>query len=306
MDLSEKILDGNKEQNYNLDDWKDIYKLIMHEEEEVIRKNITSHINKIIEKIQGFKVLLLCRSIGIIDDLDADRIYSNISKGDKDNILLIINSAGGRIEPAYLISKCCKEYAKEKFIVSIPRRAKSAATLIALGADEIHMGPLSEIGPIDPQMRSGPALSLSSALEYLAILCTQYPKTSNMFAEYLARTLPLHALGYYQRISESAEHYAIRLLQSGNKVLKNKDVKQIAHKFVYEYKDHSFVIGKDEAMEIFGDNIIKVKTNEYAIGNQIYDFLEKINLIFGLKKKVYNLIGSCDDLDLMDIPEQKF
>jgi len=37
--------------------------------------------------------------------------------------------------------------------VVVPRTAKSAATLLAIGADEIHMGPLGQLGAgIDPQM----------------------------------------------------------------------------------------------------------------------------------------------------------
>lgn len=34
----------------------------------------------------------------------------------------------------------------------MPLKANSAATLIALGADEIVMGPFSELGPIDPSL----------------------------------------------------------------------------------------------------------------------------------------------------------
>ena len=35
----------------------------------------------------------------------------------------------------------------------VPNMAKSAGTLIALGADRIVMGYCSELGPIDPQIR---------------------------------------------------------------------------------------------------------------------------------------------------------
>ena len=42
-----------------------------------------------------------------------------------------------------------REYSK-KFSVLIPYRAYSAASLLALGADEIVMHPFAELGPIDP------------------------------------------------------------------------------------------------------------------------------------------------------------
>ena len=42
-----------------------------------------------------------------------------------------------------------REYC-DKFSVLVPDKAHSAATMIALGADEIVMSNLSEISPIDP------------------------------------------------------------------------------------------------------------------------------------------------------------
>jgi Serine dehydrogenase proteinase len=42
-----------------------------------------------------------------------------------------------------------------KLVFVIPDMAKSAATLLALGADEIRLGPASDLGPIDPQMQIG-------------------------------------------------------------------------------------------------------------------------------------------------------
>jgi ClpP class serine protease len=41
---------------------------------------------------------------------------------------------------------------KRKLRVIVPNTAKSAATVFALGADEIIMGYPSELGPIDPQV----------------------------------------------------------------------------------------------------------------------------------------------------------
>ena len=44
-----------------------------------------------------------------------------------------------------------REFAK-RFCVLIPYRAYSAASLIALGADEIVMHPYGNLGPTDPQL----------------------------------------------------------------------------------------------------------------------------------------------------------
>jgi len=45
----------------------------------------------------------------------------------------------------------CRQHCTNLFRVIVPNMAKSAATLVALGADVIVMGYFSELGPIDPQ-----------------------------------------------------------------------------------------------------------------------------------------------------------
>lgn len=67
------------------------------------------------------------------------------------NLDLMIHSPGGNGVVAEKIVDMCRQHCIEKFRVIVPNMAKSAATLIALGADEIVMGYCSELGPIDPQ-----------------------------------------------------------------------------------------------------------------------------------------------------------
>lgn len=42
-----------------------------------------------------------------------------------------------------------------RLTVIVPDQAKSAATLLALGAHQILMGPTSDLGPVDPQFQLG-------------------------------------------------------------------------------------------------------------------------------------------------------
>jgi hypothetical protein len=149
-----------------------------------------------------------------INRFTSNRLYSAVTDHSHDPakaLFLMLHTNGGKVEPAYLISKCCKKSAP-KFVVAVPRFAKSAGTLIALGADEIHMGIVSELGPIDPQIGEYPALGLGSAVEHIATLCKKHPDAVEMLAKYLASSLNLHDLGYFERVSESAVQYAERLL----------------------------------------------------------------------------------------------
>lgn len=74
-----------------------------------------------------------------------------MSIGHVDILRLILNSPGGDGVVAEKIVEMCRHYCK-KLEVIIPNMAKSAATMIALGSDEVTMGYCSEIGPIDAQV----------------------------------------------------------------------------------------------------------------------------------------------------------
>jgi hypothetical protein len=64
---------------------------------------------------------------------------------------LILHSPGGSPEAAEQIVQYLRTQFDDLRAI-IPLQAKSAATMIALGCDEIWMGPYSELGPIDPQI----------------------------------------------------------------------------------------------------------------------------------------------------------
>lgn len=69
-------------------------------------------------------------------------------------LALVLNSPGGIIEAAEKIGLMIRDNVKD-LIVIIPDAAKSAATMLALLANQIFMSDLSELGPIDPQIVVG-------------------------------------------------------------------------------------------------------------------------------------------------------
>lgn len=226
---------------------------------------------------------------------DSDRVYSAIRTlvQNKKPLLLILLSNGGEPGSAYLIGKLCRESSQGKFVIVVPRHAKSAATLLATAADEIHMGSLSELGPIDPQINKMPALGLKNSIEHIAELVNKFPESSNMFAKFLWYSVEPIQIGYYERAAESAEQYAKILLESHKPNL-SAPPQEIAHKLVYEYKDHGFVIDKSEAEKIFGPSIVKSDTPEYSLGNSIYVELSKVEDIADLLGYDFYFIGSLD------------
>ncbi|WP_445168715.1 SDH family Clp fold serine proteinase [Mycolicibacterium sp. Dal123E01] len=82
---------------------------------------------------------------GIVD------LLHNVSDGKP--IDLLLNSPGGDIDTAEKIITLIRKRAEAAPVrVIVPDYAKSAATLIALGANQVVMSHTSELGPIDPQV----------------------------------------------------------------------------------------------------------------------------------------------------------
>ena len=84
-----------------------------------------------------------------MDDYVLVPLYKQLcSIGKTERIDLFLNSYGGAVDTPYKIVNLIREFC-DNFSVIIPFVAKSAATMVAIGADEIVMGPISELGPID-------------------------------------------------------------------------------------------------------------------------------------------------------------
>ena len=104
---------------------------------------------------------------------------------------LLLWTPGGDGEVAVRLARaaqaCCRE-----FTVIIPDIAKSAGTLLALGADNVLMSPASDLGPVDPQFEMGEYDLISAkdiiaavdrALEDIAVRPETYPLHSAMLSD---------------------------------------------------------------------------------------------------------------------------
>lgn len=103
---------------------------------------------------------------------------------------LLLASPGGDGETAIRIVRSLQARCAE-LTVLLPDMAKSAATILCLGADRIVFGPGGDLGPVDPQMRY-PNGTLASAKELVEAVdeaekrITANPETYPLFANLLA------------------------------------------------------------------------------------------------------------------------
>ncbi|HEV2195052.1 MAG TPA: hypothetical protein VGR55_05700 [Candidatus Acidoferrum sp.] len=97
---------------------------------------------------------LFAHPAGIIMNEDAELIENVLRSCDTagfEGLDLMVHSPGGMPDAAGDLIRVCRTYFKS-FRVVIPNMAMSAATVLAMGSDEVLMSETSKLGPIDPQM----------------------------------------------------------------------------------------------------------------------------------------------------------
>lgn len=175
----------------------------------------------------------------VLQDGDADMLEEILRNtlDDSNQLVLILNCPGGDALAAERVISVCRSYSKDGFIVIVPKMAKSAATMICLGANEIWMSPTSELGPIDPQIPvwndSGTSVKYLAAHEIIESyndLVKAANETKGRIEPYLQQlarydSRDIRRIVSAQKLSESI---AVRSLQSG--YMKGKTESQIKKK----------------------------------------------------------------------------
>ncbi|MDE2482149.1 MAG: hypothetical protein KGN02_08160 [bacterium] len=189
--------------------------------------------------------------------------------------VLLIHSSGGFGKDAYRIARLFQKQC-DGFTAIVPRRAKSAATLLALGAQGIILGPYAELGPLDAQMvdydreirmsaldevKALERLHASSleAVDQLVIaliartqkkLDTLLPVALNFVAETvkpLVEKIDTIHFTQMSRTLKEAEEYAKRLLYLNYQKAR---ADTIANQLVETYPTHGFMIDFEEARRL--------------------------------------------------------
>jgi hypothetical protein len=156
----------------------------------------------------------------------------------------------------------------DQWSILIPFRANSAATLIALGADQIVLGKQGELGPIDPQltvsrMVTQPGGGQSLVQEQMAVEdIIAYTKfiheraglsdqeaLSNALSK-LTERLDAVSLGSVYRTHLHIRDVAQRMLQSHKKPLPERTITTIIETLAEKVYAHGHAIGLKEAKGI--------------------------------------------------------
>lgn len=190
---------------------------------------------------------------------------NKIPANEEDIDFLIVSNGGDPITSLQIISILRERF--KTITVIVPYVAYSAATILALGADEIIMHPYSNLGPVDPQLtisrqnNDGQASNIQFGSEdvrnYIEFVKSDVGITDqnhlmtafNALAEEVG-PLPIGSSKRSQQLSLSL---SIKMLES-HIADKNKAA-TIAQTLNTSYYHHGYAVGRREAKEI-GLNIV--------------------------------------------------
>jgi hypothetical protein len=205
--------------------------------------------------------------IQIADDV-IRLLYDHLEAGSKiareKGIDLFIHSNGGSSTVPWRLVNLIREYTKN-FSVLVPHRAFSAATLIALGADELVMHPMGNLGPIDPSVTNGFNPVLPQAPGQLAPISVEdvsaYFKLikdevgirheDELIAAVSAMTEKVHplALGNVQRSHNQSRMMARKLLKMRSSNTLDHEIEQLIETLKSNLFFHGHPISRHEARE---------------------------------------------------------
>ena len=229
---------------------------------------------------------------------------------------LVIHSGGGNIHVAYQMIQLLRLHA-ERVNACVPFYAKSAATLLCLGANRIFVDKLAQLGPLDAQIyeeKKGGMGEFSSALnpfktleqlrefslETLDITVKMIAMRSGMdldeclkhAIQFIRKTtgplftqLKPEKLGEYSRTLAIGSEYGDRLLRRFASWDEDKRMK-ILEKLVHGYPSHDYIIDYHELQEMGFDVSLFSEDEQPAVLNLL------INVISSEKNIVTMILPS--------------
>ena len=109
-------------------------------------------IKELNKKLGGTLVTYFNNPRGSVCHDDVLALFELLEKiGRQDKIYLFIKSSGGNGQASLRLVNLLRQYCDEVVAV-IPLDCASAATMVALGANEIHMGPMAYLTPVDTSL----------------------------------------------------------------------------------------------------------------------------------------------------------
>lgn len=218
-----------------------------------------------------------------------------LKQKDRKKIDLFIYSRGGDSDVPWSLVSMIREYCEEgSFSVLIPYRAHSAATVIALGADEIVMTKKGELGPIDITLQRGPynptegdhgqrlPISVEDVMGYFSLLekvgCARPDEKMKGFEQLTSQVHPL-VLGTVSRLLEQTQLVALRLLGTRAHAFTEDHNREIIKRLSSEIYSHRHTISRTEAISYLELSQV-IKAEEASISDELWKLYSAYKELF--------------------------
>lgn len=241
--------------------------------------------------------------------MDVVPLFSNQLRqmGRVTKIDLFLYSSGGDTMVPWRLVSMIREYC-DTFSVLVPYKAHSAASMIALGADEIVMSDLSELSPIDPSTAnafnpidsSNPnnpnariPISVEDVVAFMALAKDKFGikdeiELGKIFMKFVDASPSIHplALGNVNRTHNLIRLLAKRLLKSHKNKMREDEMEKVVEFFTEKLHAHTYFIGRREAKEDLGlSTVVEANADLARAMTGLYDIYAGE---MGLGKTVWN------------------
>jgi len=201
---------------------------------------------------------------------------------------LLLDTPGGDGETAVRFIRAAQTRCRELTVI-VPNQAKSAGTVLAIGAHHVLMGPVSDLGPIDPQLQIKPG-SLVSAKDIIAAVddatkkVQEAPETYALYASLLSDVTALMAQQARSALARTTDllEEALRSNpdRTADEVAALKD--KLQKPLIGDPQSHSAILGAREAAKM-GLPVIEAD----AAGEQWRAIWRLWTRYFALQARVY-------------------
>ncbi len=218
-----------------------------------------------------------------IVDQDIQGFMTCSKDTNKEELNLILHTPGGDYEATKrIINYLINTY--KKISVFVPHLALSGGTLIACAADEIYMGPYSNLGPTDPQVfiesKLIPAGAIVNEFQRAFMEVKQDPNKAILWAKRIEK-VPLGLIDSLEIMIKNSEKYLVDLLSHKNCRGKNrKTIKKIAKKLNTHshHSSHGRGISLEEAQKL-GLNVRDLRKDK-ELEDRVLSVYHAITILF--------------------------
>lgn len=193
-------------------------------------------------------------TITVLEEFGMEALVNKLEAEGVKKAYFLVNSPGGAMDSSYKIALAIRNCLDE-ITTFVPHVAASGGTLLSLVGNEIVMGPMSHITPLDTQVRAEQGwLSAASANRFYQRARrwfeTQTPEEAPYPQRALTEKLDPYIMEEWNGILAAMTDYVREILELSG----YEDAEKIAGTLVQGYSTHDYVINRQKA-EAIGLNV---------------------------------------------------